>query len=101
MKNAANLIWDASVAAVDVKTERAILEKHGRLRKGKTTLLIAHRISTVEQMDKIIFLDGGRVIAVGSHAELYETCKEYRTMVDLQKLDDAEPDGEKEVLSRA
>ena len=55
---------------------------------GKTTLLIAHRISTVEGLDKIIFLEDGRVEAVGPHDQLYASCPEYRKMVDLQKLED-------------
>ncbi len=88
MKDASILILDDSVSAVDVKTEKAILENLRVLRKGKTTVLIAHRISTIEQMDKIIFIDDGKIAAVGKHAELYESCADYRTMVDLQKLDE-------------
>ncbi len=90
MKDAAILILDDSVSAVDVQTERAILSNLRSIRKGKTTILIAHRISTIEQMDKIIFLDEGRVAAVGTHEELCRTCPDYKTMVDLQKLDDKE-----------
>ena len=90
MKNAPILILDDSVSAVDVKTEKAILENLRREREGKTTILIAHRITTVEKMDKIIFIDDGKILAVGHHKELYETSPEYRTMVDLQKLDDIE-----------
>lgn len=89
-KNAAILILDDSVSAVDVKTEEVILKNLRALRAGKTTILIAHRISTIEQMDKIIFLDDGTVAAVGTHRELYETCPAYRDMVDLQKLDETE-----------
>lgn len=88
MKNAPILILDDSVSAVDVKTEKAILGNLRKLRRGKTTILIAHRITTVEGMDKIIFLEEGAVTAVGTHAELYETCAAYRNMVDLQKLDE-------------
>ena len=94
MKNAPILILDDSVSAVDVKTEKAILENLRREREGKTTILIDHRISTIEKMDKIIFIDDGEVLAVGDHGELYEKNKEYRTMVDLQRLDDAEAAGD-------
>ncbi|MCD7715455.1 MAG: ABC transporter ATP-binding protein/permease [Lachnospiraceae bacterium] len=87
MKDAPILILDDSVSAVDTGTERVILD-HLKERGGKTTILIAHRISTVEEMDKIIFLEDGCVKAVGPHKELYETCKEYRKMVDLQKLEE-------------
>lgn len=89
MKNAPILILDDSVSAVDVKTEKAILENLASMRGGKTTILIAHRISTIEDMDKIIFIDSGRVVAVGRHEELLAGCEEYKNMVDLQKLDEA------------
>ena len=68
--------------------ERIILDNLKASRAGKTTLLIAHRISTVEQLDKIIFIEDGRVEAVGPHDTLYRSCAEYRRMVDLQKLED-------------
>ena len=87
-KNAPILILDDSVSAVDTKTEKTILENLKKTRAGKTTILIAHRISTVENMDKIIFIDDGEVIAVGRHAELYESCEEYKKAVDLQRLED-------------
>lgn len=88
LKNAPILILDDSVSAVDTRTERIILDNLKTSRASKTTLLIAHRISTVEQLDKIIFIEDGRVEAVGPHDELYRTCNEYRRMVDLQKLED-------------
>ena len=97
MKNAPILILDDSVSAVDVKTEKAILENLRSTRSGKTTLLIAHRVSTIEQMDKIIFVEDGRIAAVGNYSELYSSCEEFRNLVDLQKLDDAEKTDSKEV----
>lgn len=88
MKNAPILILDDSVSAVDVNTEKTILSNLKQMREGKTTILIAHRISTIENMDKIIFIDDGEIIAVGTHKELYDSCEDYKTLVDLQKLDD-------------
>ena len=88
MKDAPILILDDSVSAVDTKTEQTILKNLSETRAGKTTILIAHRISTVEKMDKILFLDDGRLAACGPHAELYETCPAYRKMVDLQRLEE-------------
>ena len=88
MKDAAILILDDSVSAVDTKTETAILQNLRNTRNGKTTILIAHRISTIEKMDKILFIDDGKLAAVGSHEQLYETNAEYRKMVDLQKLEE-------------
>ena len=102
MKNAPILILDDSVSAVDVNTEKAILGNLKTLRKGKTTILIAHRISTVENMDKILYLENGRVSAFGTHAELVATCESYRNLVELQKLDDAGEDADiKEVGANA
>ena len=88
MKDASILILDDSVSAVDTGTEKVILENLRRERLGKTTMLIAHRISTVEKMDKIIFIEDGRVNSVGTHDELYRENPEYRKMVELQKLDE-------------
>ncbi|MBR2895856.1 MAG: ABC transporter ATP-binding protein [Oscillospiraceae bacterium] len=88
MKDAPILILDDSVSAVDTKTERTILENLHATRADKTTILIAHRISTIEKMDKILFIDDGRLEAVGSHTELYDTNEKYRKMVDLQKLEE-------------
>lgn len=90
MKDAPILILDDSVSAVDTKTERTILGNLRETREGKTTILIAHRISTIEQMDKILFIDEGKLVAVGAHADLYVNCKEYQKMVDLQKLEEEE-----------
>ena len=89
MKDAAILILDDSVSAVDVSTEKVILDNLKKNRAGKTTILIAHRITTVEGMDKIIFIDDGKIAAVGTHAELVDTCRDYREMVELQRLNDA------------
>ena len=73
---------------MDTRTVKIFLDNLKKSRAGKTTLLIAHRISTVEGLDKIVFLEDGRVEAVGPHDQLYASCPEYRRMVDLQKLED-------------
>ena len=77
------------------------MENLRRVRKDKTTILIAHRVSTIESMDKIVFLDDGALVAVGTHGELYETCPAYRNMVDLQRLDDERQQTGEEVVSHA
>ena len=88
MKDAPILILDDSVSAVDTKTERAILTNLRNTRRGKTTILIAHRISTIEQMDKVAFIDQGRLSGFGTHEALYESNPAYRKMVDLQRLEE-------------
>ena len=88
LKDAPILILDDSVSAVDTKTEKTILQNLRQTRAGKTTILIAHRISTIEKMDKILFIEDGRLVAVGPHETLYETCPAYRKMVELQRLEE-------------
>ena len=88
MKDAEILILDDSVSAVDTKTEKVIIDNLHETRRGKTTILIAHRISTVENMDKIIFIDDGKILDVGSHKELLERCKPYEVLVEMQRLED-------------
>ena len=90
MKDAPILILDDSVSAVDTKTETTILSNLRTTRAGRTTILIAHRISTIEKMDKILFIDDGVLAAAGTHEQLYAGNAEYRKMVDLQRLEEAE-----------
>ena len=88
MKDAPILILDDSVSAVDTKTEKAILDNLRATRAGKTTILIAHRISTIEQMDKILFIEDGRLAGFDTHDKLYTENPAYRKMVDLQRLEE-------------
>ena len=90
MKDAPILILDDSVSSVDTGTEKTILENLRDSRAGKTTILIAHRVSTVERMDKLIYVDDGRVTAVGTHDELLASCPDYRRAVELQQLEEEE-----------
>lgn len=87
IKDPAILIFDDSVSAVDTKTEETILANLRNLRSGKTTIMIAHRISTVETLDKIIVMDEGKIIGIGKHDELLKTCELYQEMVRLQSLE--------------
>ncbi|NLB84752.1 MAG: ABC transporter ATP-binding protein [Acholeplasmataceae bacterium] len=87
------LILDDSVSAVDTKTEEAIINNLDRVRKGKTTIFIAHRISTVRHMDKIVLLDKGKLVGVGTHEELKETSQLYQELVRLQTLENLEAEG--------
>ena len=87
MKKAPILILDDSLSAVDTKTEKNLLQNLQQERGGKTTILIAHRISTIEQMDKIVYIDDGKIVAVGTHEELLNTCPSYEAMAELQRLE--------------
>ncbi|MBN3490024.1 ABC transporter ATP-binding protein [Acholeplasma equirhinis] len=88
------LILDDSVSAVDTKTEEAIISNLRKVRRGKTTLMIAHRISTVKKLDKIILLENGKMIGFGSHKELLKNNTVYQDMVKLQELEALVGEGE-------
>ncbi len=87
VKNAPILILDDSVSAVDTKTEETILHNITNERKGKTTLVVASRISTVSQLDKIIVLNDGEVEAFDSPHNLLKISPTYQKMVKLQELE--------------
>ena len=87
IKDSPIMIMDDSVSAVDVKTEETILNNIRQERKGKTTLIIASRVSTVMHMDKILVLNEGMLEAFGTHQELLETSEIYKRMVFLQELE--------------
>jgi len=88
IKDPSILILDDSISAVDTQTEDTILSNLEKVRKTKTTLIIAHRISTIKDADKIIIVDDGKVIAVGTHNELMLRCHFYKDMVERQKLEE-------------
>ncbi len=82
------LILDDSVSAVDTNTEEKILKNLREIRKDKTTILIAHRITTIKDANKIIVIDDGKIIGIGTHAQLLSSCAFYKDMVERQKLED-------------
>ena len=81
------MIMDDSVSAVDVKTEETILNNINEKRKGKTTIIIASRVSTVSHLDKILVLKEGRVEAFDTPKRLLEISPTYQKMVYLQQLE--------------
>ena len=93
VKRAPIMILDDSVSAVDIKTEEEILENISYLRKGKTTIVIASRISTVNKMDKILVLNEGKVEAFDTPSNLLKISPTYKKMVYLQKLEDELKEG--------
>ena len=87
VKNPKILVLDDSVSAVDVKTEETIIDNIKKERKGKTTILIASRVSTVMSLDKILVMNEGEVDAFGTHEECLAKSKIYARMVELQTLE--------------
>ena len=87
IKNAPIMIMDDSVSAVDVKTEETILDNIKKYRAGKTTLVIASRVSTVQHMNRILVLNDGEVEAFDTHENLLKISPTYAKMVFLQELE--------------
>lgn len=84
------LIFDDSLSAVDTKTEEQILNTLKKLMVNKSTLFIAHRISTIKHADKILVLDNGQIIESGNHEELLQLQGDYYELYQKQKLETAE-----------
>jgi len=84
------LIFDDCLSAVDTKTEEEILHNLGRIMRNKTTIFIAHRISTIKNADHIIVMDEGRIIEEGSHDTLLELNGEYADLFEKQLLQNIE-----------
>lgn len=87
IKNAPILIMDDSLSAVDTITESYILNSLRTIRKDKTTIIIAHRITTLETLDKIIVVEDGKVTNIGTHEELLKVSEAYKKEVALQELE--------------
>ena len=85
LKNPKILILDEPTSALDAKSERAVQDGINRSIKGRTTVIIAHRFSTVRNVDKIVVLDKGKIVEVGSHFELMKKKERYYELYTLQK----------------
>jgi len=78
------LIFDEATSSLDGENEKAIHEAMKDAFKNRTVIVIAHRLSTVRHADKIICVEKGRVVGIGRHEDLYESCPEYKMLVDIQ-----------------
>ena len=84
LSNPEILILDDSLSAVDSNTEKTIIENIKKTRKGKTNIIVAHRISAVRHADKIVVLDSGKILNSGTHEELLECCDWNKQLDDYQ-----------------
>ena len=84
LRNPHILILDEATSALDSESEQYIKLAINELMNGRTTITIAHRLSTITHATKILYIDKGKIIAVGTHAELLKSCEQYRKIYDLQ-----------------
>jgi ATP-binding cassette subfamily B protein len=89
LKNPAILIFDEATSALDSQSEKAIQEELDRIQVGRTTLVIAHRLSTVMGADQILVMDAGRIVERGTHAQLLASDGRYTHMWQLQQQEPA------------
>jgi ABC-type multidrug transport system fused ATPase/permease subunit len=84
LKDPEILILDEATSEVDTESERYIQSALDKLLQNKTTFIIAHRLSTVQHVDKILVIDNGKIEAIGKHEDLYKDCRTYKKLYDEQ-----------------
>jgi ATP-binding cassette subfamily B protein len=92
LKKPALLIFDEATSALDSKTERAFQEELFNLARNRTTLIIAHRLSTVVHADQILVMDQGKIIERGTHQHLLQANGRYTSMWQMQESSLSAPD---------
>ncbi|HSE98600.1 MAG TPA: ATP-binding cassette domain-containing protein, partial [Blastocatellia bacterium] len=98
LKDAPILVLDEATSALDTQSERLVQRALSNLMQGRTTIVIAHRLTTIHRADKIVVLDRGRVVDVGKHEELMSRGGIYRDLYELQFSDEIMNQGEVAVL---
>ena len=78
------LLLDEATSALDAENERLVQEALDHLQAGRTTIVIAHRLSTVQEADRIVVMEEGKILDVGQHQELMQRDPTYKRMVELQ-----------------
>ena len=86
VKDAPILILDEATASLDAESEREIQEELDKLAQGRTTLIVAHRFSTIRNAHRILVFDAGRIVGDGTHEELYAGCPLYKELYDRQGI---------------
>ena len=85
LKDSPIVILDEATAALDGENEKLIQEALDELQRNKTVITIAHRLNTIQDMERIVVMDKGKVVATGTHGELMDNCPLYRNMTETQE----------------
>jgi subfamily B ATP-binding cassette protein MsbA len=99
LKDAPILVLDEATSALDTQSERLVQRALANLMSGRTTIVIAHRLTTIHRADRIIVLDRGRVIDSGTHEELMARGGIYRDLYEMQFSDDLAAQNEERIVS--
>lgn len=86
LKNPDILILDEATSALDTQSEKVVQEALNSLLYGRTSLVVAHRLSTIQNADKILVIEDGRIVETGTHTELIAKGGEYKKLIDIQKF---------------
>ncbi|RMF21226.1 MAG: ATP-binding cassette domain-containing protein, partial [Deltaproteobacteria bacterium] len=92
LKNAPILILDEATSALDTESERLVQRAIERLMTGRTTLVVAHRLSTIRRADRILVVAGGRIVESGTHEELLARGELYKRLHDMQFEEEPQAD---------
>ncbi|MNW58745.1 Heterocyst differentiation ATP-binding protein HepA [compost metagenome] len=87
LRNPSVILLDEATSALDQKTEKKIVQSLNKVCEGKTVIAVAHRLSTVKDYDRLLFMKNGIIVNEGPYDELYRTCDEFRKFVEGQKIE--------------
>jgi len=99
LADASVLVLDEATSALDAESEKLVQQALASLTRGRTTVVIAHRLSTVRRADMIVVIERGRIVETGKHAELLAASGTYRRLYELQFADEEESSNQFSVLS--
>ena len=87
LKNTPIMLLDEATSALDTESEKLVQEALNKLMQNRTSIVVAHRLSTIQNADEIVVIDKGEIIEKGTHQELLSNSKVYKKLIEIQKID--------------